>query len=167
MNSRSVILGACLVLAACCGRRIDPFTASHVDHTVAASKLPLAVSPSSVGSYPGHTKSGAGYFYDEVLEYRVWMHPEKGAKPRAGDQDYFAAFAQYERALAFARREPGAEQPLVLVRQRESINEPTPGNYQWVRTERVTEWKTEWLAGSRRTTTSIPQFLDSHRHATK
>ena len=37
-----------------------------------------------VGSFPAATKSGGGYFYDEVLEYRVWLHPERGAAAYGG-----------------------------------------------------------------------------------
>ena len=43
------------------------------------SKYPLAIDENMVGEYPALVKSGAGYFYDDVLEYRVWCHPERGA----------------------------------------------------------------------------------------
>ena len=36
-----------------------------------SSKYPIAVAPERVGKFPAIVKSGAGYFYDEVLEYRV------------------------------------------------------------------------------------------------
>jgi hypothetical protein len=117
-----------------------------------------------VGTYPGDTKSGAGYFYDDVLEYRVWMHPERGARPLAGDEDYFAAFACFESAAAFSRETKGAETPLVLVQQREYINEPEPGEFVWVHGDRVTEWQVEWLDESHgRRPDSIPRFLEAHR----
>jgi hypothetical protein len=148
---------AAILLA--CDRQIEPFSPSHIDRVVTRSQYPVAVDPSRIGQYPGLAKSGAGYFYDDVLEYRVWMHPERGAARRAGDRDYFAAFAQYEHALTFSRKEPGAEEPLALVRQKESINEPTPGKFEWKKAERITEWNPEWLKGSRRTATSIPDFL--------
>ena len=32
-----------------------------------------------VGSYPALVKSGGGYVWDEVLEYRVWCHLHDGA----------------------------------------------------------------------------------------
>ena len=32
----------------------------------------------NVGTFPALAKSGAGYVWDEVLEYRVWCHPEDG-----------------------------------------------------------------------------------------
>ena len=51
---------------------------------------------------------------------------------------------------------------MVLVRQRESVNEPTPGVFEWVKTERITEWNVEWLQGTQRTPTSIPRFLAEH-----
>jgi hypothetical protein len=146
-----------------CAHRVEPFGLSRIDRTTGPSRCPLAVDPARVGTYPGHTKSGAGYFYDEVLEYRVWLHPEKGARPLAGDQDYFAAFARYETALAFSREEPGAEEPLALVLQREHVNEPTPGTFEWVRTPRITEWQVAWLQKDKRQSDSIANFLAAHR----
>lgn len=123
------------------------------------SAFPLALDPWRVGSYPPETKSGAGHFYDEVLEYRVWLHPERGATPKNGKKDYFVAFSQYEKAAAFAKREPGSEEPLVLVRQLEWIDEPQPEYYVRREGERLTEWQVRWLAGSRRTPESIGEFF--------
>lgn len=163
MNIARVALLTLSIFTVACDPAIEPFSPSRVDREVGTSEFPTAIDPSRVGTYPGHTKSGAGYFYDDVLEYRVWMHPEKGAKRVAGDEDYFAAFAQYERALTFSKHEPGAEPPLVLVRQREHVNEPAPGQFEWVKVERITEWQPKWLPSSRRTATSIPEFLASHR----
>lgn len=161
---------ALLALAwpAACGRRVEPFSVAYVDRSVSGlSHFPVAVAPERVGSYPGPAKSGAGYFYDDVLEYRVWLHPERGAEALAGDNDYFAAFAQYEPALAFSRSHRGAEPPVALVRQREWVNEPSPGRYVWVRTERVTEWQPRWLAATHREPGSIPRFLAAHASAQK
>ncbi|OOG62542.1 GCN5 family acetyltransferase [Rhodanobacter sp. B04] len=142
---------------------MEAFSPASADHSVSAvSRYPNAVVPAKVGTYSGPAKSGAGYFYDEVLEYRVWLHPEKGAKPLAGDKDYFAAFAQYESALKFSETTPGAEPPLALVRQIESINEPSPGVYEWTKEERITEWQVEWLLDSHREPDSISKFLSKH-----
>jgi hypothetical protein len=138
----------------------QPFSPASVDRSVAtASRYPNAVAPAKVGSYSGPNNSGAGYFYDEVLEYRVWLHPENGAAPLAGQDDYFAAFAQYEPALKFSQSTQGAETPLVLVRQIQSINEPSPGVFEWVKKERITEWQVEWLPDRHREPDSIPRFL--------
>lgn len=104
-------------------------------------------------------KSGGGYFYDEVLEYRVWFCPAEGAERLAGGDDYFFAFAEYEAALALSRSKKGAEEPLVLVRQSEWINEPSPGKYEVKRGERTTEWKVAWLQDSKRGPKSISDFL--------
>jgi hypothetical protein len=154
---RALPLVVCAI-AAC--KSVPPFSVAHVDRSVATgSKFPVAVDPARVGTFPGRTKSGAGYFYDEVLEYRVWLHPEHGARRLAGNADYFAAFAQYETALEYSTHTSGAEQPLVLIRQRESVDEPSPGTFVWVKTERTTEWQVEWLAGSRRGPDSIADFL--------
>ena len=121
--------------------------------------MPLALAPSAVGTYPEETKSGGGYFYDDVLEYRVWLHPERGAERVAAGNAYFAAFAQYERAVAFSKVTAGAEAPLVLVRQREWIDEPEPGRFVPKKGVRLTEWQVGWLAGSRREPESLARFM--------
>lgn len=85
----------------------------------------------------------------------------------AGDNDYFAAFAQYESALAFSQAHKGAEPPLVLVRQLESIDEPSPGIYQHHSAVRITEWQPQWLPGSKRESDSIAKFLAAHASVQK
>ena len=124
----------------------------------AASSYPLAVAPEKVGDYPALTDSGAGYFYDDVLEYRVWINPIGG-----GD-DIYRAFARYEDALEFSRKTPGAEEPLVLILQKQWIDEPEPGTF-FVRTEdRITEWRVEWLSDSKREPGSIERFMEEHKN---
>ena len=83
----------------------------------ASMKYPDAIDPSLVGEYPALVKSGAGYFFDHVLEYRVWCHPERGAPDEAEGDDYYYAFKSHDDALAFFKATPGAEEPLALVRQ--------------------------------------------------
>lgn len=161
---RLFLLLAALLAPVAGAQPVEPFSAAHFDRATAPpSSQPLASKPELVGTYPGHSKSGGGYFYDEVLEYRVWLHPEKGAPDVAGGEDYFAAFARYESALAYSQATTGAEPPLVLIRQIESINEPSPGKFEWDKTERVTEWQVDWLKGSRRTADSIQTFLAEHQ----
>lgn len=127
-----------------------------------SSAHPIAIDPDQVGEYPAMTKSGGGYFYDDVLEYRVWVHPHAGGEDLHDGDDYYYAFATFEEAAQCSAQTPGAEMPLVLVRQVESINEPTPGVFEHHAAERVTEWRVEWLADSRRTETAIADFLKSH-----
>jgi putative acetyltransferase len=127
--------------------------------TTGNSAFPFAVDPNRVGTYPTETKSGAGYFYDAVLEYRVWLHPERGAKPLNGSNDYYVAFAQYEHAEEFSKKTSGAETPLVLVRQFEWIDEPKRGQFVPKKGERTTEWQVAWLKGDKRTDKSIEEFL--------
>jgi len=134
--ARSFLVSATLAVAffsfAC--KRNEPrsnFIVTRADRQVTGtSEFPIAIDPSRVGSYPAETKSGAGYFYDDVLEYRVWLHPERGAEPLNGTNDDFVAFAQYERAKEFSKTAHGAEEdPLVLVRQLEWIDEPNLGQF--------------------------------------
>ena len=61
-----------------------------------------------------------------MLEYRVWVHPHDGGEDLYDGDDYYCAFATFEEASAYSRETAGAEQPLVLVRQDECINEPEP-----------------------------------------
>lgn len=128
---------------------------------ITSSAYPLAIDAEKVGSYPALTKSGGGYFYDEVLEYRVWINP-----PEGGD-DYYRAFAKYEDAEAFSKKAVGAEEPLVLILQKEWIDEPRPGVFVVHKEERVTEWRTEWLSNNNRTPGAIERFLEEHKRSTQ
>ena len=124
------------------------------------SKYPAAVAPELVGEYPAHAKSGAGYFFDEVLEYRVWCHPERGAPDDDGDgQDYYYAFETYEEAMECSQATPGSEEPLALIRQYEWINEPSPGQFVHMQGERIAEWRVEWLASGARKPGEIEAFI--------
>jgi putative acetyltransferase len=103
------------------------------------------------------TKSGGGYFFDTVLEYRVWINPA------GGGGDYYRAFASFEPALKYSKITPGAEEPLVLVRQLEWIDEPQTGMFETRSGERLTEWQVPWLKGSKRSGESIVRFLAEKR----
>jgi putative acetyltransferase len=147
-------------------RAASGFVAVRADRQVTGnSKFPVAIDPNQVGTYPPEVKSGAGYFYDDVLEYRVWFHPEKGAKPLNGSQDYFVAFAQYEPAQTLSETAPGAEPPLVLVRQLQWIDEPKRGVFIPNKGDRITEWQVAWLVDSKRSNQSIEEFLKQPKEA--
>ncbi len=120
---------------------------------------PNAVDASLVGTYSAVTGAGGGYVWDEVLEYRVWCHPERGAPDEQDGNDYYYAFATYAEALAFAESAAGAEEPLALIRQIEYIAEDEPEQYSHVKEERLTEWPVEFLRRPRRTASTIPDFL--------
>lgn len=122
---------------------------------------PDAIDAEMVGEYPALTKSGGGYFFDHVLEYRVWCHPERGAPDNYDGEDYYYAFATYAEADQFSQSNPGTEDPLVLVRQLEWIDEPETGKYIHEKGERITEWRTEWLARSARSPGDIELFIQS------
>jgi hypothetical protein len=126
---------------------------------VTEDRFPDAVDPDLVGTYPALSKSGGGYVWDEVLEYRVWCHPERGADDLEDGNDYYFAFATYAEAAAFSDSTKGAEQPLALIHQVEFIHEPEPGVCFHVKEPRITEWPVEFLHRPRRTPNTIPNFL--------
>jgi len=126
---------------------------------VAEITYPDAIDANAVGTYPALVKAGGGYVWDEVLEYRVWCHPERGAPDEHDGNDYFEAFVTYADALAFSRQTVGAEQPVALILQREHINEKEPGVYEHITQERLTEWPPEFLTRPKRTDRTIPDFL--------
>lgn len=113
---------------------------------------PKVKDPSKVGEYPALSKAGGGYVWDEVLEYRVWCHPESG-------DDYYYAFEDCETAIVCSQEEHEAETPLALVLQKEYIDEPEPGKYIHIKEERVTEWPIHFLSRPRRNDNTIPDFI--------
>ena len=115
------------------------------------NKYPKAIDGQKVGTYPLEVFSGGGYFYDDVLEYRVWVE-EKGELA-------CYSFATLKDANKFSGATPGAEKPLVLVRQAEYVAEPEPGKYKHVKEERLSEWQIDWLKGNRGTAAQIPVFM--------
>lgn len=123
---------------------------------VSAAAIPLvtppAVDPEKVGTYPSMAGKGGGFFYDEVLEYRVRI-------PTGDGGHYLKHFATFTEAMDFARETPGAERPVVLVLQNEWVNEPEPGKFEHNKTLRITEWQVEWLAGGKRRAESIEAFM--------
>jgi hypothetical protein len=121
--------------------------------------FPDAVDPGRVGTYSPTAKAGGGYVWDDVLEYRVWCHPERGALDEEDGSDYYFAFATFAEAAEFSQSTPGAEEPLALIRQAEYIDEPKPGEFCHVKVERVAEWPVEFLRRPRRTPDTIPDFL--------
>jgi putative acetyltransferase len=123
------------------------------------AEYPDAVDPNLVGTYAALAKSGGGYVWDAVLEYRVWLRPERGAPDIEDGDDYFYVFGTYAAALAFSQQTPGAEPPLALVQQLEHINEPEAGVYVHVKEPQITEWQVKWLGRPKRTASTIPAFF--------
>lgn len=112
---------------------------------------PDADEPAKVGSYEPQQFSGGGHVWDEVLEYRVWYRDAHG-------EACFRPFASYAEAFVFAGLAK-ADEPIVLVRQHEYIDEPEPGRFVHVRQSRITEWPVAELERTRRTADTIPAFL--------
>ena len=114
-----------------------------------------------VGAYPAVVSAGAGYVYDDVLEYRVWCYPDDGAEDLAGGNDYFYAFETFEEAEEFREQTKGAQKTFALIRQFEWINEVEPGKFRHEKGERIAEWGAELLEGRKRETGTIEKLLKS------
>ena len=127
--------------------------------TLTLVKYPAVLDFSKVGSYPAAAKAGGGFVWDEVLEYRVWCHPERGAPDLAEGSDYYYPFATHQEAFEFSNGNAGTEEPLALVLQEEFIDEPEPGRYIHVNARRVAEWPVSFLARPRRTASTIADFF--------
>jgi hypothetical protein len=112
-----------------------------------------------IGNYPALVKAGGGYVWDEVLEYRVWCHPENGAEDIENGDDYFYVFGEYTEALEFSKETSGAEEPIALILQNEYIDESEFGKYTHVKEKRLTEWPVEFLTRPKRNKNTIPDFL--------
>jgi hypothetical protein len=123
------------------------------------SIYPEVKDPKMVGEYEAPVNSGGGYVWDDVLEYRVWCHPERGAPDIDEGNDYYYPFASYEEAIEFFQNNKGCEEPLALIVQEEYIDEPEPEKYIHVMEQRLAEWPVEFLKRPRRTDTTIPDFL--------
>ena len=123
------------------------------------NNYPKVLDKNRVGKYSILAKAGGGYVWDEVLEYRVWCHPENGAEDVEEGNDYYYAFADYKTAKEFSDNNSGTEEPIALILQREYIDEPENGKYIHVKEERVTEWSVAFLTRPRRNENTIPDFL--------
>jgi putative acetyltransferase len=131
------------------------------------SAYPRVKNEELVGTYPALAKSGGGYVWDEVLEYRVWCHPNDGAPDIEEGDDYYYVFDNYEEALEFSKENPGCEEPLALILQEEYISEPQPGNYVHIKEQRIAEWPVVFLSRPKRGENTIPDFLSPNAPANR
>jgi len=122
-------------------------------------EYPKVKDESKVGEYPAIAKAGGGFVWDEVLEYRVWCHPDRGAKDLENGNDYFYAFSNYRDASNFWKNNEGTEEPLALILQKEYIDEPEQGKYIHMKEERITEWPVQFLSRPKRNENTLPNFF--------
>ena len=131
---------------------------------------PTVTDPNQVGKYDEAAYAGGGYFFDEVLEYRVWCYPNTETTNTDDSfldiaNEHYRAFATFEKALAFADNTLHSRTPVALVRQFEWIDQPSRGVYIHNKGERITEWQADWLARGARQADDINEFLLSHNQA--
>ena len=131
------------------------------------SKYPKAKDPEKVGTYDALVYAGGGYVWDDVLEYRVWCSPQKGAQDLENGNDYYYVFETWEEAQDFKEGTAGAAEPLALIYQKEYIDEPEPGHYIHVKESRITEWPVEFLSRPRRNEDTIHSFLSPNAPANR
>jgi hypothetical protein len=126
---------------------------------------PPAKYPEKIGVYPTYVNldGGWGYYYDEVLEYRVWVHPDRGGEDLNEGSDYYYPFITYKEALTYSKKTKGAEEPIALVLQKEWLSE-TDGQLSIVGKERITEWNASWLKGNKRTNDSISEMINERKY---
>lgn len=128
---------------------------------------PKVLDESMVGEYSALVPSGGGYVWDEVLEYRVWCHPENGAEDLDNGSDYYYPYANYDDAETASKSLKGAEEPLALILQREYIDEPEDGKFKHIKAERITEWQIKLLTRPKRNKDTIPNFMSPLAPANK
>jgi hypothetical protein len=131
------------------------------------TNYPKVKNPDLIGQYPALVKSGGGYVWDDVLEYRVWCQPHEAAPDAGNGDDYYYAFATYEEALDYSQSNQGCQEPLALILQEEYIEEPEPGKYIHVKKQRLTEWPVDFLKRPKRTDKTIPDFLSPQAPANR
>ncbi len=112
----------------------------------APTSYPAAIHPSKVGQYPLWGDTGGGYFYDRVLEYRVWVKHADGSLTL----DAFATHDEAKRFADKAETEGNRYVHLVVLVEQDPghwVDEPRAGAYKRGTSHRLTEWRTEWLDG--------------------
>jgi hypothetical protein len=65
---------------------------------------PDAVNPDLGGDYPATAGAGGGFVWDDVLEYRVWCHPERGASDLHDGSDYYYPISSADQSRTAANR---------------------------------------------------------------
>lgn len=118
---------------------------------------PDAKDKSKVGSHSALVFSGGGYFYDEVLEYRVWV------RPPSGEEVHFYSYADYKTALDYSKETEGAEEPLVLVLQKAYIDGPTKDDLVIIKKDRIAEWRVEWLLKGKGGSGVLEAFIEEQK----
>lgn len=155
------------VVVAACSRPVAPFSPAHVDQSVSQqSRYPLAAEPSLVGTYSGRSKSGG------ATSMTTSLSTESGSIPSRERRHWLETMTTSPRSRNTSRRWPSRRRTrcratVVVLRQLESINEPSPGVYRHQSGARITGWLPQWLLGSKREPDSITKFLAAHASTQK
>jgi len=145
---------------------VDGLSPASVDRGISgASSFPIARRSKRVGTYSGRVKSGAGYFYDDVAGIsRLVCIPNEGP----GRWPETVTISRHSQSTNARRHLPGRRKVL----KNRCPHPPAgmdrraqPGQYTVEKTERIAEWRVEWLKGAKRGPNSIREFLAHPRPA--
>lgn len=117
--------------------------------------LPDAIDSQKVGYY-GHADSyNDGYFWDELLEYRVRCR----ALPTDEEEELLYCFRDYPSAFEFYKKTPTAQELNALVLQKESITRLNRNEFKHITTPRTAEWPAHFLMRPQGSASFIAKFL--------
>ena len=106
--------------------------------SMAERRYPAGVlDKSKVGTYGALQKSGGGYLYDEVLEYRVW------------DRNEFDFFDNINEATIHAKKIGAEVTPLVLQKAGHWVSWDKDDKISIGDEDRIAEWRLDWLLTSK------------------
>jgi putative acetyltransferase len=127
----------------------DAYYREHV-----SSDYPLPDDLAAVGTHAAAAARDSGVFYDDVLEYRLWVR-----RPATTEELMFA-FPTVEDAHE-ARTALGRDARLcVLVQQREPIERMEDGSYVQRSEPRRVEWPITWLVDGRPGEDAVQEVLE-------
>ncbi len=117
--------------------------------------LPSAVDHQKVGYYGNAESYNDGYFWDELLEYRVRCR----ALPNDEEEELLYCFKDYQSAFTFYKKTPTTQELNALILQKEHITRLNRNAFKHIDTPRMVEWPAHFLMRPQGSTAFIITFL--------